>query len=316
MISRRIRFEKESAIKIDPDQQAFDSGPGWTAIASAVEWTVLLDWSHFRRLARVLGPFHFPIRSMALVKSIISIGSPWMACLLLMTFCGCFSTRGLSPWSPAGSAMSGMGRSISRLQNQLERNQDAPELNVELGKLFLESGQLLPASRQVDLALQRDNRLVDAWILRGDISTKKSEYPDALASYQHAIGLGGDKFRLLKSVADCYQQQGRSVRAAATLENLMSQYPADQVPMDVVSLYGDVMLQVGQYAQAAFAYRQVCRDHAASEESFIRLSEVQSMAGEHDAAAETLRKGRIRFPDTMQEFEERYASRDADLVVR
>ncbi len=257
---------------------------------------------------------------MSPVKSLSTKCAKGVACLLLVTLCGCFPTRGLSRWPSGESAMnlrtSGIGRSITRLQNQLERNQDAPELNVELGKLFLESGQLLPASRQVDLALQRENKLIVAWVLRGDIAMSKENHSDALSSYQHAISLGGDRVQLLKSVADCYQKQGRSMRAAATLENLMQHYQAHDVPVDVLASYGDVMRQVGQYSQAAYVYRQICQDDRANEESFIRLSEVQSMAGDYDAAADTLRIGRLRFPESMQENVERYAARDEGLAVR
>lgn len=242
--------------------------------------------------------------------------------MLAINVCGCFSAGRFSRWSAArqGSpfpAEREVGRSIAQLQNQLEHIENAPELNVQLGILFLESGQLVPASRQVDLALQQRTDLAGAWILRGDIATHKAKYTEALAAYQHAISLGGDKARLLKSIALCYVEQDRPMRAAATLENLMPIYQ-DEIPADVLGMYGEVMCDVGQHSQAIFALQRACSEGQGNEESFLQLSEIQSDVGEHKASAETLRNGLLRFPDShvLQKSMERFAQRNDELAIR
>lgn len=243
-------------------------------------------------------------------------------CMLAVNFCGCFSTGRSSRWlathqnSPFHSE-SGVGRSIAQLQNQLEHVENAPELNVELGNLFLESGQLLPASRQVDLALQQRTDLAGAWMLRGDIATEKGKHSEALAAYQHAISLGGDKTRLLKSIAHCYIQQKRPMRAAATLENLLPHSQGD-IPADVLRMYCDVMCEVGQHSQAIFALRQACTSEQGNVENYLQLSKIQSQIGDHRASKETLRMGSMRFPesDLLSKSMEHFANRDAELAVR
>jgi tetratricopeptide (TPR) repeat protein len=243
------------------------------------------------------------------------------ASLSLLMFNGCFVARGLNSWK-AGAAEQRyereVGRSISQLQSQLEGRQDAPDLNVELGKLFLESGQLLPAMRQVQLALQQECKLVSAWVLRGDIEMAKLKYSEALASYQHAISLDKENPRLLESVAQCYLKQGRSIRAAATLETLMQDFQDEPPPVGILSLYGTVMRDVGQFSQAVAAFTQVCQRQNADVDSFLQLSEVQSLAGEDQASVETLRLGLQRFPNSslMHQQIQRLTSQDDSLAIR
>lgn len=218
-------------------------------------------------------------------------------------FSGCASLRVRAPWTPKSTYSSrdagvGLGQSISQLQNQLERVENAPELNVELGKLFLQSGQLLPAARQVQLALDQNCRLTEAWILGGDIEAAKSNPSEALANYQHALNLGGDQVKLLQRVARCYLKMERPFRAAASVENLMGHYEFEQPPLDVLILYGSVMQEVGQYAQASLAFSRACDDPQSSEDCFVRLSKAQWLAGEPDASHRTLLAGLERFPES------------------
>lgn len=208
-----------------------------------------------------------------------------------------------------------LGRTILSVQRQLDRNPNSAELHVQLGRLFHQCGQLLPASRQAETAIELDCQLFEAWKLQGDIDFSKSRWAEALANYQHAINLRPDNVEALQAVAICYLRQNRPVRAASTVESLVQQFEGQEPPSDVLTLYGNVMVNVGQHAQAADAFAQVCAKDSASADDYVRLSHAQLLAGNRESSVQTLLLGQKRFPtsQSVHELVQQLSSSNQDV---
>ncbi len=187
-------------------------------------------------------------------------------------------------------------QAIGQMLRVVETSND-PGQNVVLGELYLASGQLLPAVRQAELALSRNRKLPEAWLLKGKLRAAKRDYRGALADYHRAMGLDPERLDVQLYVASAYRELGEPMRALATLEQLLAQYPVDQQPEAALVAKGEALLELEHTEEAIdFLARASRREHATAA-PFVLLGKAQYQAGYVSEALTTINKATILFPN-------------------
>lgn len=187
---------------------------------------------------------------------------------------------------------------IAHLEKSVQRSGNSnPMNNVRLGELYLANGQWIPARRQAEIALNSDRHLPAAWILKGNTEYAKGSWTDALADFQRALGYQPKNSEVHLHIAETYQKMNQPMRALATVEKLLSHFPADQQPEKVLIAKCDALMNLEHY-QSAINVLQVATQKAdASVDVFVQLGKAQLLAGQTSQARMTLNRAKILFPN-------------------
>ena len=209
-------------------------------------------------------------------------------------------------------------RSIAKLLHNIQREPQTPELRIALGRRFLEQGQLNSAKLAAEAAIELAPTNAEGWQLLGDVDANSQRFGEALTNYQHALGLAPNRPDLQLRIAQSYLYLGRTLRAASTLENLVNN-PEQPASLEALTLYGNVMQEIGQHSQAAHAFTTASQQPNATCDTFIRLSHSQILAGDVTASAATLQTCLQKFPQSNEarELLNQIANQqDSDLAIR
>ena len=209
-------------------------------------------------------------------------------------------------------------RSITKLLREIEKNPESAELRVVLGQRFLAQGSLNSARLAAQAAIELAPANADAWRLIGDVDASDQRFADALTHYQNGLGLAPNRTDLQMRIANSYLHLDRPLRAASTLENLVNR-PDQPASVELLTLYGNVMQEIGQHTRATQAFSVACQDPGATSEHFIRLSHSQVLAGDVPASAATLQACLQRFPESGQARElldQVIGQQESNLAVR
>ena len=189
------------------------------------------------------------------------------------------------------------GSAIAQLEQATQSHDCEAVTHVRLGELYLENGQWIPAVRQAELALSKDRQLASAWVLKGRTEYSKGAWGNALANFQRALGYQPKNEQVQLLVADTYQKLDQPMRALATVEDLMSHYPANAQPEAAVIAKSSALMDLRHYQSAIDVLRQASEKDSATSEIFVRLGKAQLLAGQVSRARMTLNRGKQRFPD-------------------
>ena len=139
---------------------------------------------------------------------------------------------------------------ILEMQQAADHSKGDPRLLIELGEMYLAAGQWLPARRQVDLALESNNRYAPAWALSGKTAKAKGDFQQALANFQRALGYEPDLPGVQLEIADTYQRMGESLRALAAVEQLLSKHPKEEQPNEAIIAKSIALMNLNQLSPA------------------------------------------------------------------
>jgi len=145
-------------------------------------------------------------------------------------------------------------------------NSGDPALHVEVGNMHLAAGHWLPANWHTDVALEKDYRLPQAWILKGKLAASKGDRQTALRHFQRASGLDGKNEELQLLIAQTYLAMGRPMQSLSATETLLA------------------TLEMA-------AARPQC-----SKQIFFQLGQIQLQAGLPEKAHATLMRGQQIYP--------------------
>ena len=208
-------------------------------------------------------------------------------------------------------------QAILQMQHAVDLSIGDPRLLVELGELYLDAGQWLPARRQVELAFEHDHRYAPAWVLSGKTEKAKSNYEQALADFQRAIGISPDLPGVEMQIVDTYQKMGQPLRALSAVEQILSKHPSDDQPESAVLAKSVALMEMKQFKPAIDILQIASEKERASSNVFVRLGQAQLLAGQISQARLTLNRGKQEYPnlvvfddlsDDLQSVESRVAS--------
>lgn len=187
-------------------------------------------------------------------------------------------------------------QAISELQQAVDLSRNDPRLLVELGEMYLSAGHWIPARRQVELARNIDHHNPAVWVLSGKTHKAKGDYDKALADFQKALGYAPDAPGVQMHIVNTYQKMGQPLRALSSVEQLLSQQPADALPEEAVIAKGVALMKLDQHSHAIETLQSASEKKNASSEVFVRLSQAQLLAGQISQARLTLNRGKAAFP--------------------
>ena len=215
-------------------------------------------------------------------------------------------------------------QAIVQMQYAVELSNGDPRLLVELGEMYLSVGQLLHACEQAELALDADHRNAAAWALMGKTKKAKRQYPEALADFQHALGIAPDLPGVQMQIVDTYHKNGQPHRALSAVEQILIKYPADELPEQAVLAKSVALIDLDHLRPAIDLLQTASEKEHVSSEVFVRLGQAQLLANQPSDARATLIRGQQVFPNLvvfdqlvaeLQSAEQRVASADS-LIAR
>ena len=133
--------------------------------------------------------------------------------------------------------------------------------------------------------------------MRGETKYAKGKWNDALADFQRASGYQPKNSELCLQIAETYQKMNQPMRSLATVEKLLSQYPADQQPERAVIAKSVALMNLRHYQSAINVFQIASQKTGASSDVFVRLGKAQLLAGQTSQARMTLNRAKQLFPE-------------------
>jgi tetratricopeptide (TPR) repeat protein len=171
-------------------------------------------------------------------------------------------------------------------------NKKNAEVLTGIGRAYLEQAQdTANASAYVEKALARNNKLAEAWVLKGDIEVRKDNAGEAASAYQNAIYFapkdpqGYYKYAMV--------MRGVSPEtAASTLEQLRQQrpdYPVDQ-------LIGHIYYNSQDFEKAVAAYNKVTNITSMDDEYITEYGMANWLLGNREKSIEICKAALAKNP--------------------
>lgn len=176
-------------------------------------------------------------------------------------------------------------------------NSDDPALHVELGDMHLAAGHWLPANRHADLALEKDYRLSQAWILKGKLAAGKGDRQTALKHFHRASGLDSKNEEVQLLIAQTYLAMGRPMQSLSATETLLGQYAVANQPDAAVLAKAEALVALKQTGPAISALEMAAARPQCSKQIFFQLGQMQLQAGAREKAHATLLRGQRVYPN-------------------
>jgi tetratricopeptide (TPR) repeat protein len=202
---------------------------------------------------------------------------------------------------------------LEQLEHARQLAPDDPTLLVQLGEMYLALDQWESARTLAAEALDGDPHSPRAWLLRGDTFRAAGRLDDALADYTKALGLDNDDPQILRRLSVASLARRQPQRALAYARSLVDSYSPAEPPADALDLTGQILADLGRWNDAAEVYARASAVQA-TPERFCRLAEAELLAGQHDAARQTLDRVLSTHPQHMQGLALRGRLNDAALL--
>ncbi|MEO1084959.1 MAG: tetratricopeptide repeat protein [Acidobacteriota bacterium] len=154
------------------------------------------------------------------------------------------------------------------------------------GAEALQRGRIDEALLWLRVAVQIDDRLMNAWVNLGVAERRIGRYVEAEAAYKRALVLDPRGVSAFQNLASLLRYQGRMEEAEAYEEILGS--AQSQNPFTYLSL-GDLSLQGGRFDEARRFYRRAV-NLSSGAEAYAALGQAAAAAGDLRQARRHLRK--------------------------
>lgn len=186
---------------------------------------------------------------------------------------------------------------VEHMEEAVRLSGSDPQRRVQLGKMYLARGQVHQASVQADKATSANRESAAAWALHGDVLKAEGLRDEALASYHRALAIQQHYPEVQLALADLYGQQDRPQRALATLQALADHYPPDAIPSEVSYREGLVLRRLSRYQDAVEQLAAAVARGPATPDMHYELAQTQILAGNRNAAAESVAAGLALHPN-------------------
>lgn len=184
---------------------------------------------------------------------------------------------------------------IASMENALSISGD-PALHVEVGEMHLAAGHWLPANRHADLALEKDYRLAQAWMLKGKLAAAKGDRETALKHFHRSSGLDSNCEEVQLLIAQTYLALGRPMQSLSATETLLGQYAPGNQPDQAVLAKAEALVALRQTRPAISLLEMAAARPQCSRQIYFQLGQMQLQAGAPEKARATLARGQQAFP--------------------
>jgi len=184
---------------------------------------------------------------------------------------------------------------ISIMETAVSNSGD-PALHVEVGNMHLAAGHWLPANRHADLALEKDYRLSQAWILKGKLASGKGDRQTALKHFHRASGLDSKNEEVQLLIAQTYLAMGRPMQSLSATETLLGQHAVANQPDAAVLAKAEALVALKQTGPAISVLEMAAARPQCSKQVFFQLGQMQLQTGAREKAYATLSRGRQVYP--------------------
>ena len=179
---------------------------------------------------------------------------------------------------------------IAQLDEACRLAEEEAALHVRMAQMRLAVGQVEHARRSVQLALDLNPELPDAWAMRARVMRADGRLRQALADYHRALGYAPDDRQILLEIAELYRQLNRPQRALANLQSLAESYSPGEEPQQVLHLTGLAYMALGRADDAAESLSAAVTRAEPTPELFCLLGEAELLAGRPAQAAAAARQ--------------------------
>ena len=177
---------------------------------------------------------------------------------------------------------------IEQLEQAVQMSGGDPHWTVELGNMLLAENQLSQAAQACEQALQIDDQLAAAFVLRANVLLQQGREDEALNDFHRARSLGSAEPEVLYNMAAIYDRKQRPHRVLATLQRLEDWLGASQLDVDAVRLKGTALQSVGRLEEAAETLAVAYQRDPRNQELALQMAECQLASGQVAAARRTL----------------------------
>ncbi len=176
-------------------------------------------------------------------------------------------------------------------------NSGDPALHAEVGDMHLAAGHWLLANRHADLALEKDYRLSQAWILKGKLAAGKGDQQTALKHFHRASGLDSKNEEVQLLIAQTYLAMGRPMQSLSATETLLGQYTVANQPDAALLAKAEALVALKQSGPAISVLEMAAARPKCSKQIFFQLGQMQLQTGARQKAHATLLRGQQVHPN-------------------
>lgn len=187
---------------------------------------------------------------------------------------------------------------IAEMREAVRLSAGDADLQVRLGEMQLATGDVDGAQACASAAIQAQWQNASAWALDGDVHRARGRLDDALRSYHRALSCEPRMPRAQLAIADIYESQDRPLRALATIDAMLDQFPVDQAPPELLTRRGLALRRMARWNDASEAFAAAWKQPTAGPEVAQYLAECQAATGQTASAQLTLQDGLRRHPQS------------------
>lgn len=193
-----------------------------------------------------------------------------------------------SLYDQAGKALDAgdSAQAIKLYEELLQERPNSVEGRINLGVALAQEGRYTEAVQQYRQALARDPQNETTLLNLGLAFYKQADFEKARIEFENLHRAHPSNQQALYLLADCDLRMKRFKDAIALVEPAYAMHPDDQA-LDYI--LGTALIQDGQTEKGAQVIDQIMRSGNAAV-AYVLLGTAQEAAGDHKAAAETLRK--------------------------
>ncbi len=176
---------------------------------------------------------------------------------------------------------------IARYERALELDPDFAEAQNNLGSAFAKLGEPEKAEASFRRALSLDPDHIETTFNLGTLLSTQQRYHEAISLFQRAIDTRPDSSTLHLGLARTHRAVGSTERARSHYQQASNMAPTRG---DVLTEYGQYLMELKQYAQAVTPLNEVVRLHPDQPRPRLNLGIALAYAGSHDTAAHQFRE--------------------------
>ncbi len=192
-------------------------------------------------------------------------------------------------------SMNNSGKAEKFLKKIIEIKPDDLEVLAQLASVYSDqrdfSSAITTYKKIIDLSPSNE----DAFYGMGLVYLKMMNWNDAVSSLSRAVELNPDRKEAYFQIATAHQELKEFDKAAEAYKKFIATNPAQ--PFESYNLLGRCLLELGQYSEAAEAFRQALKGIPDDVNITYKLAQSYEKAGQLDQAAETFIKLAEMEPD-------------------
>lgn len=189
-------------------------------------------------------------------------------------------------------------KALATYQEVLKLQPDNSEAKRHVATLLAEKGKSKDATEMLEELAKRNPFDSSVLLELGKTQRDQKKYGEAIATFRSAAKVDPENIEISYWLAATLADTGQREEALAILKKVLEQQDEDRrKKIPILLQIGSIQREDAQYDAAIGTFQQILREFPDSLQAYLYLADTYRQKKDYPHAAETLSKGRQKFPD-------------------